>query len=150
MGRKAFLETRFITQSESNYETKLMELKICMDEAQRKLSQLDDLHNQLLRTQGHGVVELSNQTEFRHAQVGPINPSPATIYLGNQGEHYGARLDRTAHDSIAFSAHVNAMQTALMHTWEGSSLTIGLPLPRFITPSSGVGYCLDPISGHHA
>ena len=94
MERNAFLETRFIAQSEGDYETKLMELQLRMDEAQRNLSQLDDLRNQLLRTQGGGVVDLGNQTQLGHAQGGPVHPSTATINLGNQGEHYGARLDR--------------------------------------------------------
>ena len=150
MERNAFLETRFIAQSEGDYETKLMELQLRMDEAQRNLSQLDDLRNQLLRTQGGGVVDLGNQTQLGHAQGGPVHPSTATINLGNQGEHYGARLDRTVHDSIALSARVNAMQSALTHTWEGSGLPTGLPLPSFIKPSSGLGYRIDPISGQLA
>jgi len=148
--RNAFLETRFIAQSEGDYETKLMQLQLRMDEAQRNLSQLDDLRNQLMRTQGGGVVDLGNQTQFGHAQGGPIHPSTATINLGNQGEQYGARLDRTVHDSIALSARVNAMQAALTHTWEGSGLPTGLPLPSFIKPSSGLGYRIDPISGQLA
>ena len=150
MERNAFLETRFIAQSEGDYETKLMQLQLRMDEAQRNLSQLDDLRNQLMRTQGGGVVDLGNQTQFGHAQGGPIHPSTATINLGNQGEQYGARLDRTVHDSIALSARVNAMQAALTHTWEGSGLPTGLPLPSFIKPSSGLGYRIDPISGQLA
>ena len=150
MERNAFLETRFIAQSEGDYETKLMELQLRMDEAQRNLSQLDDLRNQLLRTQGGGVVDLGNQTQLGHAQGGPVHPSTATINLGNQGEHYGARLDRTVHDSIALNARVNAMQSALTHTWEGSGLPTGLPLPSFIKPSSGLGYRIDPISGQLA
>jgi len=150
MERNAFLETRFIAQSQGDYETKLMELQLRMDEAQRNLSQLDDLRNQLLRTQGGGVVDLGNQTQHGHAQGGPVHPSTATINLGNQGEHYGARLDRTVHDSIALSARVNAMQSALTHTWEGSGLPTSLPLPSFIKPSSGLGYRIDPISGQLA
>ena len=150
MERNAFLETRFIAQSEGDYETKLMELQLRMDEAQRNLSQLDDLRNQLLRTQDGVVVDLGNQTQLGHAQGGPVHPSTATINLGNQGEHYGARLDRTVHDSIALSARVNAMQSALTHTWEGSGLPTGLPLPSFIKPSSGLGYRIDPISGQLA
>jgi murein DD-endopeptidase MepM/ murein hydrolase activator NlpD len=150
MERNAFLETRFIAQSEGDYETKLMQLQLRMDEAQRNLSQLDDLRNQLLRTQGGGVVELGNQTQFGHAQGGPIYPSTVTINLGNQGEYYGARLDRTVQDSIALSARVNAMQSALTHTWEGSGLPTDLPLPSFIKPSSGLGYRIDPMSGQLA
>lgn len=150
MERNAFLESRFVAQSEGDYETKLMQLQLRMDEAQRNLSQLDDLRNQLLRTHGGGVVDLGNQTQFGHAQGGPIHPSTATINLGNQGEQYGARLDRTVHDSIALSARVNAMQSALTHTWEGSGLPTGLPLPSFIKPSSGLGYRIDPISGQLA
>ena len=76
-----------------------------------------------------------------------IYPSTATINLGNQGEHYGARLDRTVHDSIALSARVNAMQSALTHTREGSGLPTGLPLPSFSKPSRDLGYRIDPISG---
>jgi murein DD-endopeptidase MepM/ murein hydrolase activator NlpD len=45
---------------------------------------------------------------------------------------------------------VNTMQSALTHTWEGSGLPTGLPLPSFIKPSSGSGYRLDPISGQLA
>lgn len=149
MERNAFLESRFIARSEGDYEIKLMELQVRMNEAQRNLSQLDDLRNQLLITQG-GVVDLGNQTQFGHAQGGPIHPSTATINLGNQGEQYGARLDRTVHDSIALSARINAMQAALTHTWEGSGLPTGLPLPSFIKPSSGLGYRIDPISGQLA
>ena len=150
MERNAFLETRFIAQSEGDYETKLMQLQLRMDEAQRNLSQLDDLRNQLLHSQGSGVVDLGNQGQFGHAQGGPIHPSTATINLGNQGEQYGARLDRTVHDSIALSARVNAMQSALTKTWEGNGLPTGLPLPGFIKPSSGPGYRIDPISGQLA
>jgi len=148
MERNAFLESRFIARSEGDYETKLMELQVRIDEAQRNLSQLDDLRNQLLMTQG-GVVDLGNHTQFG-SQGGPVHAATATINLGNQGEHYGARLDRTVHDSIALSARVNAMQTALTHTWEGSGLPTGLPLPGFIKPSSGLGYRIDPISGQLA
>jgi murein DD-endopeptidase MepM/ murein hydrolase activator NlpD len=36
------------------------------------------------------------------------------------------------------------------HTWEGSGLPTGLPLPSFIKPSSGLGYRIDPISGQLA
>jgi murein DD-endopeptidase MepM/ murein hydrolase activator NlpD len=150
MERNAFLETRFIAQSAGDYEIKLMELQLRMDSAQRNLGQLDDLRNQLLRTQGGGVVDLGNQMKFGNAQGGPIYPSTTTINLGNQGDHYGARLDRAVHDSITLSARVKAMQTALMHTWGGSGLLTGLPLPGFIAPSSGLGYRLDPISGQHA
>ena len=148
MERNAFLESRFIARSEGDYETKLMELQVRMDEAQRNLSQLDDLRNQLLITQG-GVVDLVNQTQFG-SQGGPVHTATATINLGNQGEHFGARLDRTVHDSIALSARVNAMQAALTHTWEGSGLPTGLPLPSFVKPSSGLGYRIDPISGQLA
>ena len=148
MERNAFLESRFIARSEGDYETKLMELQVRMDETQRNLSQLDDLRNQLLITQG-GVVDLGNQTQFG-SQGGPVHTATATINLGNQGEQYGARLDRTVHDSIALSARVNAMQAALTHTWEGSGLPTGLPLPGFIKPSSGLGYRIDPISGQLA
>lgn len=148
MERNAFLESRFIARSEGDYETKLMELQVRMDEAQRNLSHLDDLRNQLLITQG-GVVDLVNQTQFG-SQGGPVHTSTATINLGNQGEHFGARLDRTVHDSIALSARVNAMQAALTHTWEGSGLPTGLPLPSFVKPSSGLGYRIDPISGQLA
>jgi murein DD-endopeptidase MepM/ murein hydrolase activator NlpD len=150
MERNAFLETRFIAQSEGDYETKLMQLQLRMDEAQRNLSQLDDLRNQLLRNQGAGVIELGSQTQFGHAQGGPIHPSTATINLGNQGEHYGARLDRTVHDSIALSARVNALQSALTHTLEGSGMPSDLPLPGFVKPSSGPGYRIDPLSGQLA
>ena len=148
--RNAFLETRFIAQSEGDYETKLMELQIRMDEMQRNLSQLDDLRSQLLRSHGDTVVDLGNQTQFGQAQGGPIHPSTSIINLGNHGEQYGARLDRTVHDSIALNARVNAMQAALSYAGEGIGLPTGLPLPSFIKPSSGLGYRIDPISGQLA
>jgi hypothetical protein len=60
-----------------------MELQLRMEDAQRKLSQLDDLRNQLLRTQGGAVAELSNQTEFGHAQGGPIHRYCRSYYIAN-------------------------------------------------------------------
>jgi hypothetical protein len=56
-----------------------MELHLRMEDARRKFIQLDDLLNQLLRTLGGAVVELSDQTGFGYTQGRPIYPSTATI-----------------------------------------------------------------------
>ncbi len=87
----------------------------------------------------------------------PKDPWGNSFYYSNPGTRseidivsYGARLDRSVNDSIALSARLNAMQSALTHTWEGSGLPTGLPLPSFIKPSSGLGYRIDPISGQLA
>lgn len=57
------------------------------------------------------VVNLGN------AQGGPLSPANAVINLGNQGEQYGARLDRTVQDSIALSNRVQEAQKFLTESW---------------------------------
>jgi len=153
MEKKELIEKRFIANSEDDYETKLMELQARLDEAQRNLAQLDDLRIQLAKnngqlnlagnTMGYGynVVDLGN------AQGGPLSPSNAAINLGNQGEQYGARLDRTVQDSIALSNRIQEVQKSLTQSWDVSnSLPTGSPLPLMPQASSGLGYRIDPLT----
>ena len=56
MEKKDLLEKRFIANSEDDYETKLMELQVRLDEAQRNLAQLDDLRIQLAKTNGMNLA----------------------------------------------------------------------------------------------
>lgn len=153
MEKKDLLEKRFIANSEDDYETKLMELQARLDEAQRNLAQLDDLRIQLVQTNGpmnllsntpsygNNVVNLGN------AQGGPHSPSNVVINLGNQGEQYGARLDRTVQDSIALSNRVQEVQKSLTQSWDvSSSIPTASPLPLMPQASSGLGYRIDPIT----
>ena len=153
MEKKELLEKRFIANSEDDYETKLMELQARLDEAQRNLAQLDDLRIQLAKnngqmnlasnehTYGNNVVNLGN------AQGGPLSPANAVINLGNQGEQYGARLDRTVQDSIALSNRVQEVQKSLTQSWDvSSSIPTASPLPLMPQASSGLGYRIDPIT----
>jgi murein DD-endopeptidase MepM/ murein hydrolase activator NlpD len=145
MEKKDLLEKRFIANSEDDYETKLMELQARLDEAQRNLAQLDDLRIQLVKTNGpsyeNNVVNLGN------AQGGPHSPSNVVINLGNQGEQYGARLDRTVQDSIALSNRVQEVQKSLTQSWDVSNfIPTASPLPLMPLASSGLGYRIDPIT----
>ena len=152
MEKKDLLEKRFIANSEDDYETKLMELQARLDEAQRNLAQLDDLRMQLAKTNGVNLASNSinygnNVVDLGNAQGGPLSPANAVINLGNQGEQYGARLDRTVQDSIALSNRVQEVQKSLTQSWDVSnSLPTGSPLPLMPQASSGLGYRIDPIT----
>jgi murein DD-endopeptidase MepM/ murein hydrolase activator NlpD len=153
MEKKDLLEKRFIANSEDDYETKLMELQARLDEAQRNLAQLDDLRIQLAKTNGpinlasNSINYGNNVVDLGNAQGGPLSPANAVINLGNQGEQYGARLDRTVQDSIALSNRVQEVQKSLTQSWDVSnSLPTGSPLPLMPQASSGLGYRIDPIT----
>ena len=150
MEKKDLLEKRFIANSEDDYETKLMELQARLDEAQRNLAQLDDLRNQLAKTNGVNLASntsYSNVVDLGNAQGGPLSPANAVINLGNQGEQYGARLDRTVQDSIALSNRVQEVQKSLTQSWDvSSSIPTASPLPLMPQASSGLGYRVDPIT----
>ena len=164
MEKKDLLEKRFIANSEDDYETKLMELQARLDEAQRNLAQLDDLRIQLAKTSGVNLASNSmnygnnysnnysnNVVDLGNAQGGPLSPANAVINLGNQGEQYGARLDRTVQDSIALSNRVQEVQKSLTQSWDVSnSLPTGSPLPLMPQASSGLGYRIDPITQEKA
>jgi murein DD-endopeptidase MepM/ murein hydrolase activator NlpD len=149
MEKKDLLEKRFIANSEDDYEAKLMELQARLDEAQRNLAQLDDLRVQLSKNNGQ-INQLNianNVVDLGNAQGGPLKPSTTVINLGNQGEQYGARLDRTVQDSIALSNRVEEMQKSLTHTWDTSnSIPTASPLPLMPQASSGLGYRIDPLT----
>jgi murein DD-endopeptidase MepM/ murein hydrolase activator NlpD len=155
MEKKDLLEKRFIANSEDDYETKLMELQARLDEAQRNLAQLDDLRNQLAKTNGVNLASNpinslnygNNVVDLGNAQGGPLSPANAVINLGNQGEQYGARLDRTVQDSIALSNRVQEVQKSLTQSWDvSSSIPTASPLPLMPQASSGLGYRIDPIT----
>lgn len=158
MEKKEMLEKRFVANSEDDYETKLTELQARLEDAQRNLDQLDALRTQLLRSNGQlNVMNLSNSDinsqaiNYGGAQGGPLKPSNVTINLGNQGDQYGARLDRTVQDSIALNARVEEMQSALKKSWDVSnSIPTASPLALMPQPSSGLGYRSDPFSGKMA
>ena len=146
MEKKDLLEKRFIANSEDDYETKLMELQARLDEAQRNLAQLDDLRIQLAKTNGQMNLA-SNVVDLGNAQGGPLSPANAVINLGNQGEQYGARLDRTVQDSIALSNRVQEVQKSLTQSWDASnSIPTASPLALMPQASSGLGYRIDPIT----
>ena len=150
MEKKDLLEKRFIANSEDDYETKLMELQARLDEAQRNLAQLDDLRIQLAKTNGMNLASNTGYTSvvnLGNAQGGPLSPANAVINLGNQGEQYGARLDRTVQDSIALSNRVQEVQKSLTQSWDVSnSIPTASPLPLMPQASSGLGYRIDPIT----
>jgi murein DD-endopeptidase MepM/ murein hydrolase activator NlpD len=151
--KKDSSDKRFIAKSEDDYETKLMELQARLDEAQRNLAQIDDLRIQLVKTNGQSTLSsnspnYSNQVvHLGNAQGGPLSPANAVINLGNQGEQYGARLDRTVQDSIALSNRVQEVQTSLTQSWDVTNfIPTASPLPLMPQASSGLGYRIDPIT----
>jgi murein DD-endopeptidase MepM/ murein hydrolase activator NlpD len=143
-------DRRFIANSQDDYETKLLELQARLDEAQRNLAQFDDLRIQLAKTSGQ-INLVNNVVNLGNAQGGPLSATNAVINLGNQGEQYGARLDRTVQDSIVFSSRVEDMQKSLTKNWnEANSLPTGSPLPLMPQASSGLGYRIDPLTQQSA
>lgn len=151
--KKELQDKRFVANSEDGYETKLMELQARLDEAQRNLARLDDLRIQLAKTNGQ-INLAGNSTGYSNkvvnlgnAQGGPLSPANAVINLGNQGEQYGARLDRTVQDSIALSNRVQEAQKFLTESWDlSNSIPTASPLPLMPQTSSGLGYRVDPIT----
>jgi murein DD-endopeptidase MepM/ murein hydrolase activator NlpD len=158
METKDLQEKRFIANSEDDYETKLLELQARLDEAQRNLAQLDDLRIQLAKTSGQinlannvGSNYGNNVVNLGNAQGGPLSATNAVINLGNQGEQYGARLDRTVQDSIVLSSRVEEIQKSLTKNWDvANSLPTGSPLPLMPQASSGLGYRIDPLTQQNA
>jgi len=141
---------RFIANSEDDYETKLLELQARLDEAQRNLAQFDDLRIQLAKTSGQ-INLVNNVVNLGNAQGGPLSATNAVINLGNQGEQYGARLDRTVQDSIVLSSRVEEIQKSLTKNWDvTNSLPTGSPLPLMPQASSGLGYRIDPMTQQSA
>jgi len=150
MEKKELIEKRFVANSEDDYETKLLELQARLDEAQRNLAQFDDLRIQLAKTSGQTNLA-NNIVNLGNAQGGPLSATNAVINLGNQGEQYGARLDRTVQDSIVLSSRVEDIQKSLTKNWDvANSLPTGSPLPLMPQASSGLGYRIDPLTQQSA
>ena len=150
METKDLQDKRFIAKSEDDYETKLLELQARLDEAQRNLAQFDDLRIQLAKTSGQ-INLANNVVNLGNAQGGPLSATNAVINLGNQGEQYGARLDRTVQDSIVLSSRVEDIQKSLTKNWDVANLLpTGSPLPLMPQASSGLGYRIDPLTQQSA
>lgn len=146
---KQLTEKHLITSVKNDYEIKLIELQTRLDEAQRKLDQLDALRLQLLRSSGKLNLSRSqlSDAEFAKAQGGPLRSASATYYLDNKDEQYGVRLDRTLQDAFAMQARLSEIQNSLTHSWDvANSVPTGLPLFGSTQPTSGLGYRLDPFT----
>jgi murein DD-endopeptidase MepM/ murein hydrolase activator NlpD len=146
---KQFTEKHLVTSAKNDYEVKLIELQARLDEAQRKLDQLDALRSQLLRSNGRLNLSHSqlSDAELAKAQGGPLRSSSATYYPDNKDEQYGVRLDRTLQDAFAMQARLSEVQNSLTHSWDvANSAPTGLPLFGSTQPTSGLGYRLDPFT----
>jgi len=140
LNSKQLTEKHLVSSAKNDYEIKLIELQTRLDEAQRKLDQLDALRLQLLRS--NGGVNLGT-----NAQGGPLRSASATHYLGNEDEQYGVRLDRTLQDTFAMQARLHNIQNSLTRSWDvANSVPVGLPLAIPTTATSGLGYRLDPFT----
>lgn len=141
------VDSGYISRLETDYESRLLILQARLIEAERNLAQFDDLRSQLAKT--NGQLNLANEAfDQGNAKGGPIHPVNTVINLGNQGELYGARLDRTMQDAIALSARIEGMQKSLTYTWDTANATsLGAPLALMPQASSGLGYRIDPTLG---
>jgi murein DD-endopeptidase MepM/ murein hydrolase activator NlpD len=155
MEKKTVPEERFVGNSESDYEAKLMELQANIEESQRDLRQFDALRAELSRN--HGVIPYNpeftnysianNVIDLGNSQGGPVRPPAAVINLGNQDEQYGVRLDRALQDIIYLNSRVKEAKESLAHTWKTDNvIPTGIPLELPSQASSGLGYRLDPIT----
>ena len=140
LNSKQLTEKHLVSSAKNDYEIKLIELQTRLDEAQRKLDQLDALRLQLLRSNER--VNLG-----ANAQGGPLRSASATHYLSNEDEQYGVRLDRTLQDTFAMQARLTDIQNSLTRSWDvANSVPVGLPLATPTTATSGLGYRLDPFT----
>ena len=149
LNAKQPMEKHLVTSAKNDYEVKLIELQTRLDEAQRKLDQLDALRSQLLRSNGRLNLSHSqlSDSELANARGGPLRPVSSNRYLDNKDEQYGVRLDRTLQDAFTMQARLNEIQNSLTHTWDvANSVPTGLPLLASTQPTSGLGYRLDPFT----
>jgi murein DD-endopeptidase MepM/ murein hydrolase activator NlpD len=150
MNAKQIIDRRPLIHSENHYEAKLIELQTRLEEAQRKLDQLDALRAQLVRSNGRlntSGINLNDSSPFSNAQGGPLRPANSANHSFNEDELFGVRLDRALQNSFALQARVSEAQTSLVHSWDiANSVPIGLPLAIPAQPTSGLGYRLDPFT----
>jgi murein DD-endopeptidase MepM/ murein hydrolase activator NlpD len=150
MSTKQVIDKQALIHSEKHYEAKLIELQARLEEAQRKLDQLDALRAQLVRSNGRlnlSSTDSNDTPSFSNAQGGPLRPASLTNYLPNEEEQFGVRLDRALQNSFVLQARVSEMQTSLVHSWDVANLVpIGMPLASPVQPTSGLGYRLDPFT----
>ena len=140
LNSKQSIEKHLLNNSKNDYEIKLIELQTRLDEAQRKLDQLDALRSQLLRTNGKLNLGTSSQG-------GPLRPVSPSHQLIAENEQYGVRLDRALQDSFVLQARLNLVQSSLTQSWDvTNSVPTGLPLAVSTQATSGLGYRLDPFT----
>jgi murein DD-endopeptidase MepM/ murein hydrolase activator NlpD len=140
VSRRAFpLENNTVANSESAYESKLLELQARLLEAQHNLNELDAARNQLPHDlNSRGPHQLG-------PQGGPLKP--ARYELLNEGEIYGVRLDRTLQESTVLAYKIKILKSSLTQNQEFlKSIPSTLPLPFKALPSSGPGYRTDPFT----
>lgn len=131
---------------DSDYERKLHELQARLDEAQINLNQLAALKEKL--NQFASPVNTSGGLDLPAAQGGPLRMSRQ---LDVEQDSYGVRLDRTIEQSIGLSSQVHDLRKAFAQTQVAlKSAPSGLPLPFQATPSSGLGYRIDPFTNQIA
>jgi len=140
LNSKQSIEKHLVTNPKNDYEMKLIELQTRLDEAQRKLDQLDALRSQLLRS--NGKLHLGTGS-----QGGPLRPVSTSSQLSKEHEQYGVRLDRALQDSFILQARLDEVQTSLTQSWDvANSVPVGLPLAVPTQATSGLGYRLDPFT----
>jgi murein DD-endopeptidase MepM/ murein hydrolase activator NlpD len=140
LNSKQSIEKHLVPNPKNDYEMKLIELQTRLDEAQRKLDQLDALRSQLLRSNGKLHLGASSQG-------GPLRPVSASSQLSKENEQYGVRLDRALQDSFVLQARLSEVQTSLTQSWDvANSVPAGLPLATPSQATSGLGYRLDPFT----
>ena len=140
LNSKQSIEKHLVTNPKNDYEMRLIELQTRLDEAQRKLDQLDALRAQLLRSNGKLHLGTSSQG-------GPLRPVSVSSQLSKENEQYGVRLDRALQDSFILQARLNEVQTSLTQSWDvANSVPAGLPLATQSQATSGLGYRLDPFT----
>jgi murein DD-endopeptidase MepM/ murein hydrolase activator NlpD len=150
MNAKQIIDKPLLTDSGKNYEAKLIELQTRLEEAQRKLDQLDALRAQLIRSSGKlnlSGADLNNGSPFSNAQGGPLRPASLANHSSNEDALFGVRLDRALQHSYVLQARVSEVQSSLEHGWDvTNSVPTGLPLAAPTQATSGLGYRLDPFT----
>jgi murein DD-endopeptidase MepM/ murein hydrolase activator NlpD len=115
------------TGSESLYETQLLQLRMRLDVLEHKLDRL---------TLG---------------QERPFKSTYGTLGFHDQGESYGARLDRASGDAIVLDERLMTAQTVHGSSLPAANAMLSAPpLPLPLKVSSDIGYRMDPHTNHIA
>jgi len=145
---------KIVTLAEADYEYKLHELQARLVQAQQSLGQLDSLRNQLLQLNSLPKVSQKDVVSSSLSQEGFVDtplalggPLKISREIFSPDETYGVRLDRTLQDSISLQTQVLTLQKAFAETQISmSGVPSGSPLPFEVSPSSGLGYRIDPFT----